>query len=60
MFGVRQVVDGVRVSKGYMYASPKKKKNKNRNCTFYAVKYIFNFVLNLLSQHMMFSVLVDV
>lgn len=57
MFGVRQVVDSVRVSKGYMYASQKK---KNRNCTFCAVKYIFNFVLNLLSQHMMFSVLVDV
>lgn len=26
MFGVRQVVDGVRVSKGYMYASQTKKK----------------------------------
>lgn len=58
MLGVRQVVDIVRVSKGYMYASQKKK--KNRNCTFYAVKYILNFVLNLLSQHIMFSVLVDV
>lgn len=60
MLGVRQVVDIVRVSKGYMYASQKKKKKKNRNCTFYAVKYILSFVLNLLSQHMMFSVLVDV
>lgn len=57
MLGVRQVVDIVRVSKGYMYASQKKKRT---NCTFYAVKYILNFVLNLLSQHMMFSVLVDV
>lgn len=54
MFAVRQVVDSVRVSKGYMYASRTKKKK------FYAVMYIFNFVLNLFSQHMMFSVLVDV
>lgn len=52
------MVDSVRVSKGYMYASQTKK--KNRNCTFHAVKYIFNFVLNQFSQYMMFSVLVYV